>query len=211
LVGADYAVDVRVDAADPATSIACGSIGGVLGGQISGTELAIGLRERNQSGNGGIAWFRQDNDRTVVNVFVAQGLEEGAAIGGVLAPPAQPTAAATSAPTTEATAEATTATQAQAALTPTVTVIEAPSPTPGAAAATPAAAANYQVGDHVVTTTDVNLRAAPNTDAAVVTILGTGADLEVTGAPQGDWIPVRDVATGRRGFVSAEFVQPMTA
>ncbi|HEU5432840.1 MAG TPA: SH3 domain-containing protein, partial [Thermomicrobiales bacterium] len=100
----------------------------------------------------------------------------------------------------------------QAALTPTVTVIQAPSPTPGAApAGTPTAAVNYQVGDHLVTTTDVNLRAAPTTDAAVVTILGTGADLEVTGAPQGDWIPVRDVATGRRGFVSAEFVQPMTA
>ncbi|HEU5434066.1 MAG TPA: hypothetical protein VFU81_20520, partial [Thermomicrobiales bacterium] len=101
LVGADFAVDVRVDAADPATSIACGSIGGVLGGQISASELAIGLRERNQSGNGGVAWFREQNDRTVVDVFVAQGLQEGASasIGGILAPPAQTTTQPQAAPT----------------------------------------------------------------------------------------------------------------
>jgi hypothetical protein len=215
LVGADFAVDIRVDAADPATSIACGSIGGVIGGQISASQLAIGLRERNQSGNAGIASLREENNRTVVDVFVAQGLREGAStsIGGVLAPPAQ--AAPTSTPTTEATAQATTppATEEQAAMTPTVTVVQAPSPTPGAApaGATPTAAVNYQVGDHLLTTTDVNLRAAPNTDAAVVTILGTGAELEVTGAPQGDWIPVRDVTSGRRGFVAAEFVQPLVA
>jgi hypothetical protein len=239
LVASDFAVDIRLDAADPATSIACGSVGGVIGGQISAEELAIGLRERNQSGNAGVAWFREQNDRTVVDVFVAQGLQEGAATGGILAPPAQTSTQAQPAETATATPEATAAAEAtaapnatpeptgavptvppeEAAMTPTVTVIQAPSPTPGAApsgteaaaqAATPTAL-NVQAGDRLVTTTDVNLRAAPNTDAAVVTILAAGSQVEVTGPPQGEWIPVRDVSTGRRGFVSSEFVQRVTA
>jgi hypothetical protein len=40
----------------------------------------------------------------------------------------------------------------------------------------------------------------------VVTILGEGVELEVTGAPVDGWVPVTEPGTGQAGFVSDQFV-----
>ena len=76
-----------------------------------------------------------------------------------------------------------------------------PAGTPVVGAASPLAA-----GARVVTSIDVNLRAEPAEDAEVVTILGEGVELEVTGAPVDGWVPVTEPGTGQAGFVSDQFV-----
>jgi hypothetical protein len=177
LLAAEHAVDIRVDDADPATSIACGDIGGPLETGADGEELAVGLQERGNSAYSGIAFLQGQGDRTLVRVFLARGLEEGTASVAQAAAPA----ATEAAPATVETA--------QAAATPAVTELSPIGP-----------------GTHVVTTIDVNLRAEPSEDAPVVTILGTGVELEVTGDPQGGWVPVQEPASGQRGFVSDQFV-----
>jgi hypothetical protein len=73
--------------------------------------------------------------------------------------------------------------------------------TPVVGAATPLGA-----GARVVTSIDVNLRAEPAEDAEVVTILGAGVELDVTGAPVDGWVPVTEPGTGQAGFVSDQFV-----
>ncbi len=75
-------------------------------------------------------------------------------------------------------------------------------------AGTPTPDGGLQEGDVVLTTIDVNLRAEPSTEAAVVEVLGTGVELEVTGEPTGGWVPVLEPAGGARGFVSEEFIEP---
>lgn len=219
LIAGDHAVDVRIEAGDEATTVVCGAIGGRLGGQISGTELAIGLREENGSGYGGIAWLRQDGERTVVEVFVAQGLDEAAAVSGLLAPETAPSLTATPRAVTPAEETPTPAPAATETAAPTATPEAAPGATPAAsgttseaqAAGTPVAVADFREGELATTTTDVNLRAEPSQEAPVVTVLGTGQQLEVTGPPQGIWVPVRVPETDQRGFVSAEFLTPVVA
>ncbi len=219
LIAGDHAVDVRIEAGDDATTVVCGAIGGRLGGQISGTELAIGLREENGSGYGGIAWLRQDGERTVVEVFVAQGLDEAAAVSGLLAPETAPSLTATPRAVTPAEETPTPAPAATETAAPTATPEAAPGATPAAsgttseaqAAGTPVAVADFREGELATTTTDVNLRAEPSQEAPVVTVLGTGQQLEVTGPPQGIWVPVRVPETDQRGFVSAEFLTPVVA
>ncbi len=73
LLDSPYSVDIRLTADDPATSIACGDVGGVVGGQASEGEIAIGLPTRNSSGYLGIAWLRDEGERMVVTAFVAPG------------------------------------------------------------------------------------------------------------------------------------------
>jgi hypothetical protein len=183
LLASEFAIDVRVDDADAATSIACGDIGGPVEAGTAGNELAVGLQERGQSAYSGIAWLQEEGERTVVRVFLARGLEEGVAA----AQPAAPAAAATeeaAAPTEPAAVEA-----PQAAATPVVEELAPVGP-----------------GSTVVTTIDVNLRAEPSEDAAVVSILGQGVTLEVTGAPVNGWVPVVEPSSGQRGFVSDQFV-----
>ena len=46
----------------------------------------------------------------------------------------------------------------------------------------------------------------PADDATVLTILGEGVELDVTGSPADGWIPVIDPASGQAGFVSDQFV-----
>lgn len=181
LTASAYAIDVRLDAADPATSVVCGDIGGILGGQAPGTELAIGLAQANASGYTGVAWLRDEGEQTVVNLFIAAGLAEGG-VGAVAAPTTETPAADTAATTAE-TADATTD-------------------------ATTADAAALASGAQVVTSADVNLRAAPSLDAAIIAILGPGVPLEVTGATTDGWVPVLEVGTGRRGYVTDAFVEP---
>ncbi len=77
LLDSPYAVDIRLTADDPETSIACGDIGGVLGGQAAEGEIALGLAARNSSGYAGIAWLRDEGERMVVSTFVAPGLGGG--------------------------------------------------------------------------------------------------------------------------------------
>lgn len=77
------------------------------------------------------------------------------------------------------------------------------------AAATPIPATTYRAGDRVVTLSDVNLRAAPSTEAAIVTVLGTGVELVVTVDPRDKgWLPVEEPASRQRGFVATETVEP---
>ena len=189
LLAADYAIDVRVDAADPATSIACGDIGGPVETGAAGNELAVGLQERGESAYSGIGLLQEEGDRTVVRVFLARGLNDADA--ALVAPQAAP-AEAEEAPAEveEAPAEPAVEEVPQIAGTPTV--------------GGPATA--LTAGARVVTTIDVNLRAEPSEEAPVVTILGEGVELEVTGAPENGWLPVLEPSTGQRGFVSDQFV-----
>lgn len=183
LLASEHAIDIRVDANDPATSIACGDIGGPIDTGANGEELAVGLQERGNSAYAGIAWLQSEEDRTLVRVFLARGLGEGAPV--TVAQEAGVTATETPVATeTPAPVEA-----AQAAGTP---VVE-PIPALGA-------------GSTVVTTIDVNLRAEPSDDALVLAILGTGVELDVTGSPADGWVPVTDPASGQAGFVSDQFV-----
>jgi hypothetical protein len=184
LLATEHAIDIRVDDADPATSIACGDIGGPVEPGTDGEELAVGLQERGQSAYSGISWLQSEGERTLVRVFLARGLDSEDAAA---APQAAP--AATEVPETEpAVADA-----AQVAGTPVV------------GAATPLGA-----GARVVTSIDVNLRAEPAEDAEVVTILGAGVELDVTGAPVDGWVPVTEPGTGQAGFVSDQFVTLVT-
>jgi hypothetical protein len=176
LTAGSYAIDVRLDAADPATSIVCGDIGGILGGPAPGTELAIGLSQANASGYTGTAWLQDEGEQTVVNLFVAPGL----AAGGV-----------------------------GAAMTPTTPATETPAATGTDTATAPDDAAStsaFAPGSRVVTSADVNLRAAPSLDAAIIAILGPGVELDVTGETTDGWVPVLEVSTGRRGYVTDAFV-----
>lgn len=82
LLGSPYAVDIRVTADDPASSIACGDIGAL---DADPGQLAIGLVSQNGSGYAGIAYLQEQAERTVVTVFVAPGLG-GAQTPGFAAP-----------------------------------------------------------------------------------------------------------------------------
>jgi hypothetical protein len=180
LLASEHAIDVRVDDADPATSITCGDIGGPIEAGADGNELAVGLQERGNSAYSGIGWLRDEGERTLVRVFLARGLDSA----DVAAAP-QTAAAEVAEPEAE----------------PAVAEIAQPAGTPVVGAATP-----LGPGARVVTTIDVNLRAEPAEDAEVVTILGQGAELEVTGAPVDGWVPVTEPGTGQAGFVSDQFV-----
>lgn len=182
LLESEHAIEIRVNDSDPATAIACGDIGGPLEAGADGNELAVGLQERGQSAYSGIAWLQDAGDRTLVRVFLARGLGEGVPLST-----AQTAAVETTEPTTATTTDAPAATAAQTAATP--------------AAITPLGA-----GSTVVTTIDVNLRAEPSNDATVLTILGEGVELDVTGSPADGWVPVVDPASGQAGFVSDQFV-----
>jgi hypothetical protein len=186
LLASVHAIDIRVDDADPATSIACGDIGGLVDAGADGAELSIGLEERGNSGYSGIAWLQEEGDRTVTRVFLARGLE-----GGGEATAAQVAPAETPAPVAETPVPAAPVEAPQAAGTP----------APVADSLSPLGA-----GTRVVTTIDVNLRAEPSQDAPVITILGQGVELEVTGPPQDGWVPVVEPGSGQSGYVSDQFL-----
>jgi hypothetical protein len=185
LLASEHAIDVRVDATDPATSIACGDIGGPVEAGTDGAQLAVGLQERGQSAYAGIAWLQQEADRTLVRVFLARGLDEMDTV--TAAQPAAPEIAVVETPAAEAAPVEVEA--AQAVGTPVIGEL-----------------AQLGPGTRVVTSIDVNLRAEPSEDSPIITILGQGAELEVTGAPEDGWLPVVEPATGQRGFVSDQFV-----
>jgi hypothetical protein len=127
----------------------------------------------------------------LVRVFLARGLDsEDAAAAQQAAPAAQQAAPVET---------------AAAATEPAVGEVAQPAGTPVIGPATPLGA-----GARVVTSIDVNLRAEPAEDAEVVTILGQGVELEVTGAPVDGWVPVTEPSTGQAGFVSAQFVTLVT-
>ena len=178
LFASEFSIDVRVDDADPATSIACGDIGGPVETGATGAELAVGLQERGDSAYSGIAWLQDEGERTLVRVFLARGLDGGSTVS------AQPAATVAAEPAVTPDAAA-----AQAAGTPVVTAVTPLGP-----------------GSFVVTTIDVNLRAEPAEGAAVLTILGEGVELEVTAAPADGWVAVIDPASGQAGFVSDQFI-----
>jgi uncharacterized protein YgiM (DUF1202 family) len=67
------------------------------------------------------------------------------------------------------------------------------------------------VGDKVVTNDQgVNLRKSASTDAKVVKALPQGTELTVTGgAKEADghtWYPVKNSATGDKGWIASEFL-----
>lgn len=163
LLSGPFAIDVRLDADDPESSIACGDVGAPSDVPRPDDALAIGLTTRNGSGAAGIAFLQDEGERVVVNVFVAPGL-----------------AGAGSVEQGEATAAA-----------PTEAVAAAP---------------GFAAGLTVVVTEEVNLRAAPSSDAAIVGALPAGQQLTVRAAQVEGWVPVSDPATGRPGYVSAEYL-----
>ncbi|MCK0169408.1 SH3 domain-containing protein [Jannaschia sp. S6380] len=59
-----------------------------------------------------------------------------------------------------------------------------------------------------VTGSRVNMRAGPSTANRVVDSLPQGTLAEPLGPPEGGWQEIRDIATGRTGFMSARFLEP---
>ena len=59
-----------------------------------------------------------------------------------------------------------------------------------------------------VTGSRVNMRSGPSTGNRVVDSLPEGTLAEPIGAEQDGWIEIRDVATGREGFMAARFLAP---
>lgn len=141
LIDERHSIAVRVSATDP-TLVACGEIGGIR----DGDELAVGLRERNDSGFSGISVIRGADASSLVYVYLGRGLH---------------------------------------------TIATAPA----------------AVDSTVIATADINLRAQPAADAEILTVVGIGASLTVTGAPVGDWVPVNDPVSGLDGYVSTQFVE----
>jgi plastocyanin len=71
----NHALNVHESADQIQNYIACGNIGGT----IYGSELAIGLEQRNDSGYTGVAVLREKDNQTVVTVYLAEGLAGEAA------------------------------------------------------------------------------------------------------------------------------------
>lgn len=69
LIGERHAIAIRVSADDP-TLVACGEIGGIQ----DGDELAVGLRERNDSGFSGISVIRGADESSLVYIYLGRGL-----------------------------------------------------------------------------------------------------------------------------------------
>jgi hypothetical protein len=69
LIGERHSIAVRVSAEDP-TMVACGEIGGIQDGE----ELAVGLRERNDSGFSGISVIRGADESSLVYIYLGRGL-----------------------------------------------------------------------------------------------------------------------------------------
>lgn len=67
-------------------------------------------------------------------------------------------------------------------------------------------AQGFAAGLAVVVTEEVNLRAAPTSEAEIVGALSAGQRLTVRAAAVEGWVPVSDPATGRPGYVSAEYL-----
>ena len=65
-------------------------------------------------------------------------------------------------------------------------------------------------GTRVTTSIDLNLRAEPAEDAEIITILGLGVALEVTGPSVNGWVPVTEPNSRQAGFVSDRFVTLVT-
>lgn len=59
-----------------------------------------------------------------------------------------------------------------------------------------------------VTGNGVNLRSGPSTGNPVIDSLAAGALAEPLGVEEDGWIEIRDVATGRTGFMAARFLSP---
>ncbi|HEY7037006.1 MAG TPA: SH3 domain-containing protein [Thermomicrobiales bacterium] len=69
LIKQTYSIVVQVSK-DDETVVVCGEIGG----QRTGDDLTVGLRERNGSGYTGIGWLRGSDGSTLVYVFLGHGL-----------------------------------------------------------------------------------------------------------------------------------------
>lgn len=69
LIGERHSIAVRVSSDDP-TLVACGEIGGIR----DGDELAVGLRERNDSGFSGISVIRGADESSLVYLYLGRGL-----------------------------------------------------------------------------------------------------------------------------------------
>jgi len=74
LASSDYAINVHESAENIGNYIACGDIGG----NVMGSDLAIGLGELNDSGYSGTAWLHDNGDgTTTVAVFLTEAEHEG--------------------------------------------------------------------------------------------------------------------------------------
>lgn len=79
LVDQGLVLIVAESEAQPGQAIACGEVGGLVSLQMAGMvmpgdELAIGLREQNDSGFAGIAVFTADGLSTWIHIYLAHGL-----------------------------------------------------------------------------------------------------------------------------------------
>ena len=60
-----------------------------------------------------------------------------------------------------------------------------------------------------ITANGLNMRSGPGKNFRPVDVLGTGDQVRITGARKGDWIPVRDASSGRKGWVHHRYIRPL--
>lgn len=87
---------------------------------------------------------------------------------------------------------------------PTVDAVPAPLPEPVVAADAPADPSSAPLAAGAMTTTDTNVRVAPNADADVVAVLPPGTNLSVNGAAENGFVPVS--STAGSGWVAVELL-----
>lgn len=82
ILSGEHAINVHESAENIGNYIACGDIGG----EVMGSDLAIGLGELNGSGHSGVAWLHDNGDgTTTVTVFL---VESGSGSGAEMGTPA---------------------------------------------------------------------------------------------------------------------------
>jgi plastocyanin len=85
IISGGHAINVHESAESIGTYIACGDIGG----NVMGSDLAIGLGELNDSGYSGSAWLHDNGDgSTTVAVFLTEAGQEGSEAEGEATPAA---------------------------------------------------------------------------------------------------------------------------
>lgn len=60
----------------------------------------------------------------------------------------------------------------------------------------------------IVTGTSVNMRSGPSTTWEVIGNLRRGAKAELVAQADGGWLQIRDVVTGRVGYMAGRFLEP---
>jgi len=69
LLAEPHAIDLRTDPKDPKSSVACGDIAGAVDTSGEKREIPVSLEETNASGTSGLAWIRDEGERSLAYVY----------------------------------------------------------------------------------------------------------------------------------------------